>query len=444
MFCEKCGTENAENAIFCGKCGARLNEAKIKNKVKISPHISKKVKWAVCISVICLLCIAGIGVFVLKGKKDTEEYNRNLAKAKEFMEAMDYYNAEISYKRAKNLLSWQLEPYIGLTEIYLAQEKMDAAKDILGQAENILDRRKSAGRNKNDKENEKAIKDKRAELDALVKFKDIITKAKEYMAEKNTMAAMEKYAEAIEIRPDRKEGYNGLADIYIVGCSYDKAEEVIKQGLKNGVDLSQKQTKLENAKEKLAFMISLRDSIKTDPAAAWELLQEARNKCYPRTYLQNNKIVQNLEDGNALVYANTECYSGEIRREKRNGSGTQIGSYNYSYFIATGNWENNILNGQAVLYYDRYNSEEPFSNMIVSGNFTSGLYDGEMWMEWKKESEGATHKGFAHAANGILSEIATDANGYKIYVKSDDGWYWRKPSLEGEKIGVPPYIEYFE
>lgn len=335
MFCEKCGAENAENALFCGKCGARLQDTAAGSKVNKPRHISKRMKWAIGICSIGLLCLMAFGAYVLEGKKDTEDYSRNMSEAKQFMDGADYDHAETSY--------------------------------------------------------------------------------------------------------------NGLADIYIGECSFDKAEEVIRQGRENGVELSAKQTKLENAREKLAFMISLRDSMQTDPAGAWKLLQEAKDKYYTITYLQNNKIVKYLEDGDALVYnPKAECYTGEIQGRKRNGIGTQMGWYHGSYYTATGNWEDNVLNGQATLYYDQYSLSGPYINMTVTGNFTTGLYDGEMLMEWQQENEGVTHRGVAHAVNGTLAEIETDRDGHKIYVKSDDGWRWWKTVIEDGVAGVPNYIAYFE
>ncbi|MEE1086117.1 MAG: zinc-ribbon domain-containing protein [Schaedlerella sp.] len=130
MYCRKCGTNNADNAKFCEKCGAEMFAPKVVNK-KASKS-GKKVLLLSILAVVLLISII-VAVFIVSQKKKVEEYDTKLDKAERYLKEMNYDKAEATYLAAIKINPKNEEPYIKLAEIYSAQNEWENAKSILEQ-----------------------------------------------------------------------------------------------------------------------------------------------------------------------------------------------------------------------------------------------------------------------------------------------------------------------
>ncbi len=60
MFCQKCGTENDDSAVFCNKCGASMNSAVKKDGATVAE--ARAPKKGIAIAVVAILLVAGCGL----------------------------------------------------------------------------------------------------------------------------------------------------------------------------------------------------------------------------------------------------------------------------------------------------------------------------------------------------------------------------------------------
>lgn len=78
MFCGKCGTKNADDAVFCAACGAKLNERTVNTgSTPISFDANNKNRKVGMIAVIIgLVAIIGIGVALFGGRGYKKTVNK--------------------------------------------------------------------------------------------------------------------------------------------------------------------------------------------------------------------------------------------------------------------------------------------------------------------------------------------------------------------------------
>ena len=60
MFCQKCGTENDDSAVFCNKCGAAMNGAGKKEAATVVE--ARAPKKGIAIALVAILLVAGCGL----------------------------------------------------------------------------------------------------------------------------------------------------------------------------------------------------------------------------------------------------------------------------------------------------------------------------------------------------------------------------------------------
>ncbi len=147
-------------------------------------------------------------------------------------------------------------------------------------------------------------------------------------------------------------------------------------------------------------------------------------------YYYGDKDGTGLPDGTGLaVYANDQYYFGQWSGGKRNGSGTWISFYpDYSNNVVkehmySGEWSDDLPYGQGQEHYD-YNTEYMNKADIyiqnVIGEFTGGLYNGEMYVI-TIDSEDNTTEWTGTCNNGTFEQVlyaAVDKKG-KIPVLSE-------------------------
>ena len=140
MYCAKCGKENPEGNRFCEYCGAEMiapgkmpeGEEGLKEKRK---------RKAILLIILAILLIAGAAacVLVYMDGKNEAEYNARMEEAHEYMEDLDYGKAETAYLEAIEIEPKEEEPYLRLSEVYVAQDEDEKAIDILEEGQNAAE-----------------------------------------------------------------------------------------------------------------------------------------------------------------------------------------------------------------------------------------------------------------------------------------------------------------
>lgn len=127
MFCTKCGTQNAEDAMFCAKCGYALQEQVSAPVAK--PRKKSPVKWIVLAVVVVILVVAAIiAVLVYDGIK-SQEIIANYFEAYEDADAeklMSYYMPEDVQEK---YVEGYLEHYEDTWGLYMEEEVYWASQD---------------------------------------------------------------------------------------------------------------------------------------------------------------------------------------------------------------------------------------------------------------------------------------------------------------------------
>lgn len=130
MYCKKCGKENPEGAKFCAACGSPLMQQEEQQEV-IQPKKKRK-KFFVAGTVLLLICVVGIaGAIALKNQQAKKQYAEIISNGEEYLELLDYENAEEAYLKAIKIDPKEKEPYMKLSEIYLACDEVEKAQKII-------------------------------------------------------------------------------------------------------------------------------------------------------------------------------------------------------------------------------------------------------------------------------------------------------------------------
>ena len=144
-------------------------------------------------------------------------------------------------------------------------------------------------------------------------------------------------------------------------------------------------------------------------------------------YYQKNKLVDDMTDGKALILQKNGVYTGEIKNDKKNGQGKQLGIYSddYSYTVSDGSWKNGKLNGEAIYYEPNIavssSKSEDKVDFTYKGNFTENYYDGVISATW--ESESGIYEAKFTADMGNIT-VLREENGKYIYLDDGKGYYW--------------------
>ena len=136
MKCGKCGQDVKEGAKFCPKCGSMIMPQDGTNqKLK-----KKKRRLFPVIAAVILLAAAGTAAgFFLKDSMAKNAYAEAAADGDRYLEELDYENAEASYLLAIEIEPKEKEPYLSLANLYLAENDVEKAKEIINQAAEKVD-----------------------------------------------------------------------------------------------------------------------------------------------------------------------------------------------------------------------------------------------------------------------------------------------------------------
>lgn len=169
VFCNKCGQEIREGMKFCPKCGAEISKITEKNTVEssratVKQKKNRKRKGGIVVFISLGLIIAGlIAAFLILKQRKEKMFDSNLATGNKYLEKLDYEKAEDSFLRAIKIDSKAKEPYMKLTELYIANDEIGKAQDIVEQAiKNVSE------------EEKKEFKEKKKEWENLEDYKWVV------------------------------------------------------------------------------------------------------------------------------------------------------------------------------------------------------------------------------------------------------------------------------
>lgn len=118
------------------------------------------------------------------------------------------------------------------------------------------------------------------------------------------------------------------------------------------------------------------------------------------------------------VYGNYMIYYGEYEGENRQGQGVWLGYYNNNNYMAKGNWQTDLPQGEFVVREWRSELAEDVTYRVISGNVDKGLWNGSV--EWTFERETGVVEAFPVSFDeGHWNVIRQDDDGY--YLVSDNG-----------------------
>ncbi|HIW83262.1 MAG TPA: tetratricopeptide repeat protein, partial [Candidatus Dorea gallistercoris] len=143
MRCSHCNMENLSDSRFCGNCGRPLEtedfgasggngqtqEGRVEERKPVK-RTGKRI-WVVTAGVVLILA-AAVAVFLILGsRRDAKEMEDLLAKGDQYLEELDYKEAEDQYLESISIDPKKEEPYLRLAEIYVQQNQPQKAVKIL-------------------------------------------------------------------------------------------------------------------------------------------------------------------------------------------------------------------------------------------------------------------------------------------------------------------------
>ena len=145
------------------------------------------------------------------------------------------------------------------------------------------------------------------------------------------------------------------------------------------------------------------------------------------------------------VYGNYMIYYGEYEGEKRQGQGVWLGYYDNNNYMAKGNWQTDLPQGEFVVREWRSDLAEDVTYRVIRGNVDEGLWNGSV--EWNFERQTGIVDVFPVSFDkGHWNVIGQDDNGHYIVCdngSTNGGTRSGKMHIESEKIDELLGIEGF-
>ena len=191
MYCSNCGKELPDGTRFCRFCGFQQEDVIVSPPpgpqpaaLSKPPKPPKKTLKIVLLTITFLLVIAAAVILTpfLMQKVSQKRYEMKMAAGQRYLDEMDYEQAVIAYKAAIKIDPRNLDAYIELSDVYLAQDDSEAAANLLERAMDIVT---SGYENEED-----IIGDSRA---VLTKLADIRTEEKDFSQARDIYEIGKKY-----------------------------------------------------------------------------------------------------------------------------------------------------------------------------------------------------------------------------------------------------------
>ena len=361
-------------------------------------------------AVLVVALVAGIWHFRVQSARD-----RLFETAQSSLEAGDYEEARTRFEEGMEEYPEDERGYLGLAEVYGAQEEYDEALKILADGSSACQ----------DTDGKIALLiSKMEEKKADQEYTDKIEEADGLAEAGDFEGAEAAYKEAIEMDDSRTEAPGGLMTLLIrqnrideVTASLDAGEYSFSEGevddLKDACTLQQIYSMMQSSDYAglLAYFKGDRAQLGTG--------------IY---YYQNGQKLDEIAEGSGMILSTYGVYAGDVQDSQRNGNGKQFGIYADSdtqYTVTEGVWSGDAANGQCT--YSEYrevdsNGEE--WNWTYSGNVSGNLFNGDIAISWSHPDGSDADSGTAHAENGTFSCIREEAGSQYVYVEGGSGRYW--------------------
>lgn len=176
---------------------------------------------------------------------------------------------------------------------------------------------------------------------------------------------------------------------------------------------------------KLEFMKKLKDCMENKNYEAISELLETRDTMWNTIYFQNNQLVDELSDGEALIYSyGSGVYYGQVVNGKRQGQGVQwkddtrwAKEYGNQYYYIDGEWRDNKGNGYCKIFYSLRGITKDKKPLYayIEGNYTDSMEDGEMSVTWLGVDQSVCTDTYQACNGEIQGEFEKNDSGrYKI------------------------------
>ena len=137
MFCTKCGNENGDGAVRCGKCGARLmpdaEVADLKRKTGRKPVI---LVAAVLLTAMVIAIVVG---FLVVSGSPSRRLAQQLDLGNRYLSEMEYEQAIAAFEQALEIDQKSAAAYEGLARAYIETEDYASVADVYERASGSLD-----------------------------------------------------------------------------------------------------------------------------------------------------------------------------------------------------------------------------------------------------------------------------------------------------------------
>lgn len=178
-------------------------------------------------------------------------------------------------------------------------------------------------------------------------------------------------------------------------------------------------------KGKLEFMKKLKDCMENKNYEAISEVLETRDTMWNTIYFQNNQLVDELSDGEALIYSyGSGVYYGQVVNGKRQGQGVQwkddtrwAKEYGNQYYYIDGEWRDNKGNGYCKIFYSlrAITKDKKPVYAYIEGNYTDSMEDGEMRVTWLGVDQSVCTDTYQACNGEIQGEFEKNDSGrYKI------------------------------
>ena len=323
-----------------------------------------------------------------------ETYHQKLERGNKYLEANEYYKAITEYLSALQLKPQSEEVLTLIIHTYINVNEFE-------KAQYILDESKEKGNNSNIQLLQQDIN----YAYTIAHYHSLIEEADEYFYNGRTADCYETYEEAIRLLPLQIEAYDGLVNSYIAAGQYDTAVSILEEyeTIYQFSELEKIKERITEQKENEAIIMSILKKLyyAISEENIDEMLSITHGNDY-RTYIKQGvayyydalqkKTSSRIPISKGLIiYSSGTIYQGSFENGKRSDKGRLFMITNdvRGYFLYSGQWNNDLPNGQGVLYTTMQAALKDSIrtyNVIVQGNYRNGYENGIMYREFYLDS----------------------------------------------------------
>lgn len=182
-------------------------------------------------------------------------------------------------------------------------------------------------------------------------------------------------------------------------------------------------------KGKLEFMKKLKDCMENKNYEAISEVLETRDTMWNTIYFQNNQLVDELADGEALIYSyGSGVYYGQVVNGKRQGQGVQWKDdtrhleidENHYYYI-DGEWRDNKGNGYCKIYYSYFWRDGDKGFACIEGKYKDSLENGVMNITWMNSNQEICTGSYTACEGKVEPVKETEENLIYVWVTDSGG-----------------------